>query len=382
MGNSVIEHKKLEYKRELPSDAASDRRDFLKEVSSFANTSGGDIIFGIPENRNTGEPEAVNGLEIDNVDQEILRLEHMIRDNIEPRIPSVQTQNILLPNENIVLIIRIPKSYFGPHRVSYRGYNRFWARSTNGKYEMDVPELRQAFNLTGTLNDKIRNFVMDRTAKVYANETPMSLVETAKMVFHILPYMAFSPGQRMPVQEIFDNSDILDNLKLIFDVGTYRRINLEGLLVYHRNRQGEDVDSYVQLYKKGKIEAVDGILLSPDGEDNNQIPSTAVEERLIDRLNEYLSIMRVMGIEPPIVIFLTFTNIKGYSLAIPRRFGPQFDIHSIGRDIIYLPEIIIEEYNIQPETVLKSIFDAMWNACGFARSYNYNEEGEWIGNQR
>ena len=47
--NSVCENKNLDYKRELHIDTDSDKKEFLADISSFANSNGGDIIFGIEE---------------------------------------------------------------------------------------------------------------------------------------------------------------------------------------------------------------------------------------------------------------------------------------------------------------------------------------------
>ena len=47
----VHEGTTIEYKREFPSGRDEDKREFLAHVSSFANTDGGDIIFGVNEDR-------------------------------------------------------------------------------------------------------------------------------------------------------------------------------------------------------------------------------------------------------------------------------------------------------------------------------------------
>jgi hypothetical protein len=49
----------------------------------------------------------------------------------------------------------------------------------------------------------------------------------------------------------------------------------------------------------------------------------------------------------------------------------------IDRDILLLPEVIIENYTDKVENILKPIFDTVWNACGFNGSSNYDEDGEW-----
>lgn len=42
--NGVSESKTIEYKSELPLNTGDAKKEFLADVSSFANTSGGDII--------------------------------------------------------------------------------------------------------------------------------------------------------------------------------------------------------------------------------------------------------------------------------------------------------------------------------------------------
>ena len=60
----VHEGKKIEYKETLPGNSDRDKKEFLGDVSSFANESGGYIIYGISEDRNKGIPEEIKGLNI------------------------------------------------------------------------------------------------------------------------------------------------------------------------------------------------------------------------------------------------------------------------------------------------------------------------------
>jgi len=64
IADSVGESKTLEYKQELPGPKDDDKREFLADVSSFANASGGDIIYGIKvavdaSGKKTGAPDSV-----------------------------------------------------------------------------------------------------------------------------------------------------------------------------------------------------------------------------------------------------------------------------------------------------------------------------------
>src|ERR1044071_7795937 len=101
-----------EYKQALPSSSDRDVKEFLADVSSFANSSGGLLVIGIREDG--GLPVEVVGLNIDNIDAEIARLDAFIRDGIEPRIPGVQIAPHRLSG-NLVLAIDVPRSWALPH---------------------------------------------------------------------------------------------------------------------------------------------------------------------------------------------------------------------------------------------------------------------------
>ena len=80
-------------------------------------------------------------------------------------------------------------------------------------------------------------------------------------------------------------------------------------------------------------------------------------------------------VEMPILLFLTIVGVKGYSMATG---GPFYrGSATIDRDVVSLPEVIIEKYDEKAEKVLRPSFDAIWNACGFAESQNYDQKGNW-----
>ncbi len=78
------ERKTLEYKQTLPGGSDDNRKEFLADVSSFANASGGHLLFGFEEQ--AGVPQKLVGAQVDDIDGLKLRLENMLRDGLSPRL--------------------------------------------------------------------------------------------------------------------------------------------------------------------------------------------------------------------------------------------------------------------------------------------------------
>jgi len=250
--------------------------------------------------------------------------------------------------------------------------DKFYSRSSNGKYPLDVGELRIAFNLLETITERIRNFRQDRISKIFANETPVPFYDTAKIVLHLIPIISFNPAQAYDISKIVSQSA---KMKPIYCGGWNDRYNLDGFLAYSGGREDKS-HSYVQLFRNGIIEAVEGLLLEPH-EGTLFIPSIAYEEKLISSLTDYISLLKTLNVEPPIFVFLTLLGVKGYSMAVDRWKFWISESHIIDRDILLLPEVVIESYDVSAKDVLRPCFDSIWNACGHPKDLYYNDAGEW-----
>ena len=367
--NAVLEGKTIEYKKLLPTNSDADRKEFLADISSFANASGGDLIFGISEEN--GSPKSIDGVEIENVDEEIRKYENIIRDGIEPRIVFA-TRAVNVSGKKNVFIFRINKSWAGPHRVIYKGHDKFYSRNSAGKYALDTNELKNAFNLSQTLTEQISKFKIERIVQLVSDNLPLPFYEGGKIVLHLIPLESFSPNYGIDLDPIINEPA---KLKPIYTSGWSHRINLEGVLSYAGG--GKDKShSYIQLYRNGIIEAVEGLILSADRE-KKIIPSLTYELELLKSLAEFLNLAKQLGVNMPIVIFLTLIGVKDWEMGVDRIKFWHNDYYKIDRDILQLPETIIESYDIEPKDILRPMFDLIWNACGFKRSHNFDEAGNW-----
>lgn len=364
MMNSVQEGKTIEYKLMLPGGNDQERKEFLADVSSFANTMGGDLIYGIEEEN--GIPKKIVGVELSDVDAEIRRLDNMIRDGIEPRIIT-NIKSIATEDSKMILLLRIPKSWNSPHRVIFKRHDKFYARNSGGKYSLDTSELRLAFTSSYVIEEKIRKFRNERVHTLMFNETPIPLEPGPKIILHVIPIDALSRNSNYDIFRPNMNSI----LRPIRATGWNSRINFEGLVLFTGN--GSPSYSYVQLYRNGIIEAVNISILSFNSV-KKYIPSLAYEEALIESLNNYLEALREMEVTIPLFCFLSFAGIKGYRLGLSSSWQDSYDIE---KENLLLPETIIDNYDLKAETILKPSFDLVWNACGLQRSFNYDKNGNW-----
>jgi len=109
------ESKTLEFKAEMPRKAESELVPFIAGVSSLANTAGGDFVLSVVARE--GVAVAVPGFAIASLDAEKLRLEQALANGLEPRLPHIDIASIECAAGNYVLVVRVPRSWVGPHRV-------------------------------------------------------------------------------------------------------------------------------------------------------------------------------------------------------------------------------------------------------------------------
>lgn len=372
----------IEYKSKLPGATDNDKKEFLADVSSFANGSGGFIIYGMDEKK--GIPIKLNGLSGLDMDSEILRLENLIRSGIAPRIPGFHIRPITLANNSHAVIIKILKSWISPHMVIFNGTSRFFSRGSAGKYPLDVNQLRNAFLATDSMSNRLKEFRIDRINKVILGDTPLPLPAGAKIILHLLPINTFLSPNAINLKHAVDNFHTLSILYTKDNFSPWDfRVNLDGL-VTNIAFKDHSIPSYTQLFRNGAIEAVDNFLLEKrEEEDAKIIQSIAFEQAIIDTTTSFLTFLATADVDPPIAIFLTLTGVNGYRIGISQNMSWQYRRsplnRTIDREVIQAPEIVIENYegnNIGK--ILRPMFDAIWNSAGWVGSLNYDAEGNWI----
>lgn len=368
--DQVREGKSLDYKRNLPGPTDDDKRELLADASSFANAAGGDLVFGMDEAG--GIPTAIVGIASANFDVEIQRINNILRTGLEPRLPVVETRAIEVAAGRWVLILRIQQSWIAPHRVTFRDHAKFYSRNSTGKYPLDVSELRLAFLRSEGVANQIRRFRDDRLAKVVSRETPVPLVQGASVVVHLVPLSSSASTTTIDLND----RNTLVRLRPPAVSGFNYRVNLDGYINYGgASSDRRSYSSYALCFRSGALEFC--AIFEP--EDRWSLPSVAVERYFMESVASGLDFYRRIGIEPPIYLFMALMGVRSYKWAVdPSRFF-RLEVMPLDRDDIVLPEQVIDDLNTPVHTVMRPLFDLIWQAYGFDRSYSYNAAGQWEG---
>ena len=379
--NKVSERKTIDYKRDLPGGTDQDKKEFLADVSSFANTEGGELIFGVTET--SGVPTEILGVTIGNPDAEKLRLQNLIRDGLQPRLPSPPEMECVMNQDGeSVLVVRIPKSWRSPHRVSFGGHGHFYARHSNGKYQLDVGELRDAMVRGESVSERIRAFRAERVIAVKSGATPIIVEGAPRQIVHLVPLSAFAASGAVDIPEAIRNI-ATNRLKLLQPLGRPtgwdHRVNLEGRVVFAVTDSGEaNSRSYTQFYRSGIVEAV-GTLPVPVGSREAGDPYVHATDWIAE-LREFLirsfALMQELGLSPPIFFFFSLIGIRGLSLAIDKYLPAVGD--AFERDDLVLSEQTVESYPVFVDLLLSLVLKIIWNAVGLEECPLFDAHGNWL----
>ncbi|HEV7924507.1 MAG TPA: ATP-binding protein [Verrucomicrobiae bacterium] len=376
VNNAVSEARTIEYKEQLPGGTDDDKREFLADVSSFANAGGGDLIYGVPDKRDadgkpTGIPEPPTGVLSTNVDADKRRLEDMLRSGIQPRIPGVRLKHIDGFATRPVLVLRVPKSWASPHMVTFKNLSRFFSRTSAGRHQLDVQEIRAAFNASEALAGRIEDFRSERLGRIIADETPVSLPPDARAIIHLIPFTFSNPSSQVDLSPLWRAPHKFTELRR-YDLSD--RINFDGFLRFTPQR------SYLQIFRSGVFETVvTGFVQQHQG--RKLIDSTSFEINMLDRIENSLYATKELGIPLPLLLLVTLQGVKGCSLSInsSRLEAATFDVRPIDREILLLSQVFIENYPERTGRLLKPIFDAIWQSVGWPGCGHYDAQGDWDG---
>ena len=251
------ESKILDFKREINIEKIEDKKKFLADISAFANATGGQIIYGVIEKK--GEFAELCGVEVQDVDLLRQKIENMLRDNIEPNLSNYSINFKNLSENKYLIFIEISDSYSKPHVVSYQGLWRVYSRNSTGNFPLDIFDLKNLVLKSNELRGGLDKYRFKRINSIISDELPIKFENpsSAKLIVHVLPHSAFYEKSELNLREILENSSLLNPINTD---SSNVQINFDGLFSVLYGKNYSVIDKYLQLYRDGIIETVDGSL--------------------------------------------------------------------------------------------------------------------------
>jgi hypothetical protein len=369
----VAESITAEFKQVMPGGTDTDKREFLADVTSFANTVGGVLYFGVSEEN--GVAEGLPGIATDALDVELLRLENLLRDSVKPRMVGVRMKAIPVGEHRSIIAVSVPRSLLSPHMVVFGGGSRFYGRNSRGKYQLDVDELRTAFLASTSAEERVARFRAERLIQIQAGETPLPLDDKAKLVLHVLPLLQPAGGESLDPRAVVQ---LKPPIRPMWSDGHDYRFNLNGIVVHGPTHEGS-THSYLQVFRNGSLESVCTAVLRPE-ERGNFIRSLTIEPLLFDTTRDYLQAQEALGISGPRAVMVSLLGVRGYRV-LPKTANRHWDSFRLPlpQDDLVLPEILVTERAPDTRKLLRPLCDMIWQAAGWDSCRNYDDAGEWRG---
>jgi hypothetical protein len=353
--NQVSERSDLEFKRDLPGRGDEDVKEFLADVTSLANTQGGDLLFGM--NEADGVASQLVGLETGDPDAEILRLEGSLRSNVAPRLIGVRSHWIPLANGRGALLMRVPGSMNAPHQVVFKNSRRFWGRSSRGKYEMDVHELRHAFTQSEELPLRFRQLHEQAIAMARGTDMPFAVQAGPTAVISVAPLGLFRENRRIAIAR--------DQAVVPFRHGGYNGTDMiEGVLLHGApNRETGEVFSFALTHRSGRLDCafpIGGLREGHHGQELRLVWPTLFEEGLLEMTRATQNRLGQFGLEGPWVVLVTVIDVEGFVVIEDRHFAsaPAF------RNQALLGQLVLDRIE---EEGLRPVVENLWLLFGLRR---------------
>ncbi len=163
----------LDYKREINYISPGDKKELCKDVSSFANSKGGVLIYGIEEVKGSSPPKPkadIPPIGVENLN--LGAIESIISNGIYPRVGFEINPVRIDSSTKFILIIGVAASYNAPHMVISKGDFRYYKRGNYESEVMNEADVRELYRRSEDMFEKLNDLIKKRRTLIYDELNP------------------------------------------------------------------------------------------------------------------------------------------------------------------------------------------------------------------
>ena len=345
--------------------AGVDKKEFAKDISSFANERGGVVVHGVPEEKNEIPlPKDLAHCGIDKVDVAPIDLENILLDTVRPTLPEIDIR-ILKPAEldpKVLLLVCHPASWARPHMVEGYSQGRYYRRGNYRAILMKELEVEAAYQTRQMrIIEAGRFFETARMAKLPGGTDPFVRISicpastvTRRQEFHQLEFKTWVENNP-PAQRRVYPVPFVDGIRYI----SHSRGALDG-------RQFE-----LRLFHNGA--------LSFTLDCKHLIVDQDIKlDSLINVVKDYvfqpaIKSFEFLGIQGPLLIEMRLLKMQKLRAFIADTDGPWYRDTNLGEsslaevDLSFIEESSTSELQTSQDGVRKRIEDRLYATFGYWR---------------
>lgn len=352
------ESEKLDFKQTSYSDA----KEWLKDVSAFANASGGRLILGVGQDEHGRARDAI-GIK-GTLDTEPQRLRNWLRDQTEPDLsPYVKITGETDSAGRNYLIVDIQESPQKPHRLELPGdkYQRqVYVRDGTD----NIPASMQAITAIAvdatTSSAKAQAFIDNRQRNLATVNPLHNSMLLASIAFHIAPRRGFG-SHAFAEWAIANKGTPLGDTNYV----SWSTIKPDAEGAYSVSNDKED-PSYHRVFYNGVAELVYTDVLYQSGEDDDTdkeqvVPAARIRYYAERHLGRMLQLMQQATGVDQFEVSVSLHGLADVRLHWKSRGWPEFSQSSPNEDLIQLHSVPLQATGDpvkDVEPLLKIVFRA------------------------
>ncbi len=375
----------LEYKSDLRFGTIEERKELWADVSSFANSGGGNIIYGIEEG-GEGEPVSICGLPGLDEGADIAAIRGILVSGLSRPIPGLEIRVISREEFNPLVIIHIPFSLRLPHCIGVESdLSGYFIRKSSKRHLMALAEIREADSFLVRFRPKLWEHQARRLSRILSDKKGSSSRISGHIIILFTPAIALLGRSTVDIDEIPKYSQG----KSVFGYAHFSaRFNSDGWKKFFDT--GEGGSAYVQYFRSGIIEAVDRTIVKSIRENIKEDPRQGggghltarniaklrIEHSIVKEVGSGLDVLMQTDVDFPIFVSMALSGLSGIpAFRVERKidteevdedaadyfdFGPELPK---GTSDFFVVELLTEPSDVA--LALKPTFEKLWESLGW-----------------